>query len=38
MLSFYDDESRILKIANTGDGRAVLGRPGHREDGTPPVF
>ncbi|KAF9445769.1 protein serine/threonine phosphatase 2C [Macrolepiota fuliginosa MF-IS2] len=34
MLSFYDDESRILKIANTGDGRAVVGRPSRREDGT----
>jgi pyruvate dehydrogenase phosphatase len=34
MLAFYDDETRILKIANIGDGRAVLGRQAEREDGT----
>ncbi|KAJ3569639.1 hypothetical protein NP233_g4921 [Leucocoprinus birnbaumii] len=34
MLAFYDDGTRTLKIANVGDGRAVLGRQAVREDGT----
>lgn len=33
MLTFYDDETRILKIANTGDARAVLGRRVKHDDG-----
>lgn len=34
-LAFYDDGTRILKVANTGDSRAILGRQSQREDGTP---
>lgn len=34
MLAFYDDGTRILKIANIGDNRAVLGRRAVKEDGT----